>query len=70
MDIGDILWGLWIIAFLVIEGIAIWRNKYDTLSEKVWKVSGRHWVLRAILACAIIWALVHLVGGECALGIC
>ena len=70
MDIGIILWGLWIAAFFIIEGYAIWRNKYDTLSEKIWKVSGRHWILRVALAGGILWALVHLVGGECALGIC
>ena len=70
MDIGIVLWGLWIAAFFVIEGIAIWRNKYDTLSEKIWKVSKKHWVLRTILAVLIGWAFIHLVGGECALGVC
>ncbi len=67
---GDWLWGIWILAFFLIEGYAIWRNKYDTLSEKIWKVSGIHWVVRLALAVVILWVFVHLVGGECALGIC
>ena len=70
MDIGNVLWGLWIVAFFIIEGIAIWRNDYDTLSEKIWKVSKKHWVFRVALALVISWAFIHLVGGECALGIC
>ena len=70
MEIGNILWGLWIAAFLVIEGYAIWKNKYDTLSEKIWKVSKKHWAIRVALAGGIIWAFIHLVGGECAFGIC
>ena len=70
MDIGTVLWALWIAAFFVIEGYAIWRNEYDTLSEKIWKVSKKHWLLRCVLAGLVIWAGVHLVGGECALGIC
>ena len=70
MDIGTILWGLWIIAFLIIEGIAIWRNDYDTLSEKIWKVSAKHKVFRALLVVTLIWVCIHLVGGPCALGIC
>lgn len=70
MNVGAVLWGLWIAAFFVIEGYAIWKNEYDTLSEKIWKVSGKHWVIRVVLAGLIIWAFVHLVGGACALGIC
>ena len=69
-DIGNWLWALWILAFFFIEGVAIWRNNYDTFSEKIWKVTGKHWVRRAVLALLIGWAFVHLVGGECALGIC
>ena len=69
-DIGNWLWALWILAFFFIEGVAIWRNKYDTLSEKIWKVSKKHWLWRLALAGLVIWAGVHLVFGECALGIC
>jgi hypothetical protein len=65
-----ILWILWIIAFFLIEGYAIKTNKYDTLSEKIWKVSKKHWVLRLSVIVVIIWAAIHLIGGECALGIC
>jgi len=65
-----ILWILWIIAFFLIEGYAIKTNKYDTLSEKIWKVQKKHWVFRLIAFVVIIWAGIHLLGYECALGIC
>ena len=68
-DIGNWLWGLWILAFFIIEGIAIWRNEYDTLSEKVWNVNKKHKVLRAITFLLALWAGIHLIE-ECALGIC
>ena len=70
MEIGSLLWILWIAAFFLIEGYAIWKNRYDTLSEKIWKVSGKHWAFRLALVGFLLWAFVHLVGGECALGIC
>ena len=69
MDIGSVLWGLWIFAFFLIEGYAIIFNKYDTLSEKIWRVGKKHWSLRVLTIIITIWAVFHL-SGECALGIC
>jgi len=38
MDIWSWLWIAWIGAFLIIEGIALFRKqRNDTLSEKTWK---------------------------------
>jgi len=69
MEIGTLLWGLWIIAFFFIEGYAIFTNKYDTLSEKIWRVGKKHWSLRVLTVIITIWVVFHL-SGECALGIC
>ena len=69
MDIGTLLWITWIAVGALIEIYAILTNKYDTLSEKIWKVSKKHWVLRIAILLTTIWATIHLTG-ECALGIC
>jgi len=70
MDIGWILWGIWVFSGVAIEVYAIKTNKYDTLSEKLWKVSAVHWAFRVALIVGFGWALIHIGGGECALGIC
>ena len=70
MDIGWYLWLTWIGLFLVIEGVAIKTNAYDTLSEKLWYVSKKRKVYRVALIAFFLWALIHIGGGECFLGIC
>ncbi len=70
MDIGSWLWGLWILAFFIIEGIAIWKNPYDTLSEKLWNVQRKRKIYRIITIIVVLWAVIHILGYECALGVC
>ena len=69
MDIGTVLWTVWIAAFFCIEGYALITNKYDTLSEKIRYVNKKHWTLRVITFLTCLWAGVHLYQ-ECALGMC
>lgn len=54
----------------VLEVIAIITNKYDTISEKIWKVSKPHLALRVFIFCALVWGAFHLAFGECAFGLC
>ena len=70
MDIGTLLWITWIAVGIIIELHAIIFNTYDTLSEKLWKVSKKRKVYRIALIIGFTWALIHIGGGECALGIC
>jgi hypothetical protein len=65
-----IAWILWIIAFLIIEIIAVVRKApNDTLSEKVWaffsvKDKSKWWRLRrALLAGFLIWLFLHFLSG-------
>lgn len=65
-----IAWLLWIAAFLVIEGKALFNKSWDdTLSEHVWKwfsisAKGRAWRLRrfALLA-GLAWLAAHFLSG-------
>jgi hypothetical protein len=66
------LWVAWIVAFLVLEFIAIGRRRYqDTLSEFVWQVckvtpGNTFWqwtALHIFLAGFLIWLDFHLLGG-------
>ena len=70
MAIGTLLWITWIAIGIIIELYAIIFNTYDTLSEKLWKVSKKRRVYRIALIIGFAWALIHIGGGECALGIC
>jgi len=65
-------WGylLFIVPLIIYEVYAIVTNKYDTISELIWKAGKIHWILRVLTALFILWLFIHLVGGECALGIC
>ena len=65
-------WGylLFIIPLIIYEVYAIKTNKYDTISELIWKAGKFHWVFRLITFLICAWLLIHLVVGECAFGIC
>jgi hypothetical protein len=64
-------WVLWILFFLVVEGIAVSNNiKGDTLSEHVWWLigtgserSGWNWFFRVFLAGLIAWLIPHFMTG-------
>lgn len=65
-----IAWLLWIAAFLVIEGKALFNKTWDdTLSEHVWKwfsisAKGRWWQLRRFaLVAGLGWLCLHFLTG-------
>lgn len=64
------LWLAWLLAFCVIEGIAIFDSQRgNTLSENVWawfsiKGKGRAWRFRRfVLLSFMAWLTVHFVSG-------
>ncbi|WDS51718.1 membrane protein [Streptomyces phage Triumph] len=68
-------WAAWAGAFVVIEGVALYRkDKNDTLSEQVWKIfhtaQGQQktkttQVRRAVLTMFLAWLVAHfLTGGK------
>ena len=70
----DLLWVAWLLAFAVLEGIALWRKKRgDTLSENTWKwfsLKGdksklRWWqyLLRIGFFAFWIWLTIHFLSG-------
>lgn len=70
MNGWTVAWLLWLAAFLVIEGFAIFnKDRGDTLSEHVWKWfkindKPRQWTWRrGVLAIFLVWLLVHMVAG-------
>ena len=72
MTVYDIVWLIWIAAFLVVEGLAL-RTKVPgaTLSAHVWrwfsiKSPGRQWRLRRLALLAFMsWLFAHfLTGGK------
>lgn len=64
-------WVGWILAFLVIEGLALFnKDKGDTLSENVWrwfgvkgKPSGKNSLRTMGLMGFMIWLAIHFVSG-------
>lgn len=70
MEWDWILWGAYLLLGIIIEYVAIRTNKYDTLSEKFWKVGHGHWAIRATWALVFGWGFFHIVFGPCAFGIC
>lgn len=65
-----IAWAGWGIAFLIIEGFALFnKQKGDTLSEHVWQIfSIKHkgkmaWTRRGGLIAFMIWLFIHFVSG-------
>jgi hypothetical protein len=65
-----ILWIMWILAFLVIEGAAIFnKDPGDTLSEHVWKWfsvtdKGIGWRIKRVILLAFMgWLTVHFMTG-------
>lgn len=64
-----IAWGLWALAFAVIEGIGLAnKKKGDTLSEHVWKIfkvrESKAWTFgRFFLAAFMVWLSGHFVFG-------
>ena len=67
--IFTVLWILWIVAFVVIEGEALLiRQPNSTLSAHVWRwfavkdprPTPRTWALRAVLLVFLVWLLLHL----------
>jgi len=63
------IWLTLLLLGVAFELYAIVTNRADTLSEKIWKVSKKHWLWRLALAAFLVWAFVHLVFGPCAFGI-
>lgn len=64
---------LYLVPLLMLVGLevyAIVTNRYDTISELVWRAGKWHWLMRLATLGFMLWATIHLVGGECALGIC
>jgi len=66
----ELLYLLCALPLIALEIYAIKTNKYDTISELVWKAGKWHWFIRVLTAGLLIWAFIHLVVGECAFGIC
>ena len=67
-----IVWAGVLVLFLFYEGYAIItkERKYPTLSRTIWDLHARYPPLRILTAAILIWLFIHLIGGECALGIC
>lgn len=70
MSVWTVLWILWLLAFLVIEGAALANKRCgDTLSEHVWawfSVKGKGWgwrIRRVLLLGFMGWLLVHFMTG-------
>lgn len=62
-------WALWILAFVVLEGIGLAsRKRGDTLSELTWRVfhvrdrrpTAVVWALRGVLLVGLVWLTLHL----------
>jgi hypothetical protein len=62
-------WALWILLFVVLEGIGLWDGrKGGTFSELIWAVFRVHdrrptaltWALRAVLLGGLVWLVGHL----------
>ena len=72
MTVWTVAWLLWLLAFCLIEGLALRNNVYgDTLSEHVWswfsiKGRGSHWRARRFVLLALLaWLVAHfLTGGQ------
>ena len=71
MDTYGILWLVWVLLFLGIEGQAILNSDpHDTLSEKVWKWIGKRgypkptWykARRVGLLAFLVWLVMHFLG--------
>jgi len=67
-----IVWAGLLVLFLFYEiyAIATRERKYPTLSRTIWLLQKEFPPLRILTALVLIWLFIHLVGGECALGIC
>ena len=67
-----IVWAGVLVLFLFYEGYAIItkERKYPTLSRTIWELHKWYPPLRILTGAILIWLTIHLVGGECALGIC
>ncbi len=67
-----IVWGGLLVLFLFYEGYALLtkEEKVPTLSRTIWTLQKRYPILRWIVLAIMVWATIHLVGGECALGVC
>ena len=56
-------WALWLLAFIVIEGLALLRPaKDDTLSEHVWSWLSGGPARYILLGGFLIWLIVHFLG--------
>jgi uncharacterized membrane protein YhaH (DUF805 family) len=66
-------WLLWVIAFFVIEGYAIWtgEKRVPTLSRTIWWLRDRwKFIVIPLIVILFTWAMIHLAGGECFGGLC
>lgn len=69
----EIAWAAWAAAFVVIEGVALYRkDKSDTLSEQVWRIfhtaQGQEktkttQARRAVLVMFLAWLVAHFLTG-------
>jgi hypothetical protein len=79
------VWTIWGAAFLIIEGIALFTKEkaLPSLTRTLWwlkdyqvKVKWRGEVVftfkpfRVAFVIFVIWFPIHILGGECALGVC
>lgn len=56
----EIFWGVWLLTFLVVEGVALYRRRSrDTFSWQVWTVQRRWPLARYAVAALLIWLAVH-----------
>jgi hypothetical protein len=63
------LWIVWLLAFAVIEGAALYLGHGRSLSDHIWKwfsigVKGKFWRLRHVaLLTFVVWLALHLLTG-------
>ena len=53
------VWGFWLFYFVLFEAIALYRDDGQTFSHYVWHAMDSKPVVVWIVACTLIWALVH-----------
>lgn len=64
IDANFLVWGAWLGAFLVLEGLAIAkRTPWTTLSEFAWMVERAKPITRWVFLVGLAVLLVHIVSG-------
>lgn len=58
------IWLVWIIMFLVVEGLALYRRRsQDTFSWQVWTIERRVPWLKWVVAIFLLWLILHFYTG-------